>query len=50
MNPAVQKMKEILAAAKTEIVKIPVSPTEPEVMMMQGIIASLLANLDEGLK
>jgi len=50
MKPAIQKMKEILAAAKTEIVKIPVSPTDPEVMIMQDIIATLLANLDEGLK
>ena len=50
MNPAVQKMKEILAAAKTELVKIPVSPPEPEVMMMQGIIASLPANLEKELK
>lgn len=50
MNPAVQKMREILAAASTEIMKISVPPAEPEVKILQGFVAMLLAEIEKDLK
>ena len=50
MKPAVKKMRGILAVAKTEVMQVQVSPSDHETLLIQGILASLLANLEKELK
>lgn len=50
MNPTIQKMKEILSAAKTDLMQVQIPPGDPDTLLIQGVLASLLANLEKELK